>query len=163
MDTGKKNPLEFRITTVKPYNKEILPSSEPPFNRLSFITQNKEEISSRLSQQLLQTSQVVVRISSLQNTEISPSFVKWGRGRPRKQLQTEKSLNEALIAITIAVQPNFTLSHQKEINDLLNSGVFSIVTSSEILSESRIFESRFVDKIKHKETEKIFKKSRLVV
>ena len=71
--------------------------------------------------------------------------------------------NEALTATMVAVQPNFTKSHQKEINGLLNSGVFSIATPSKIPQETRIFRSRFVDEIKHTDTEKAFEKSRLVV
>ncbi|KAI0995299.1 hypothetical protein K3495_g12883 [Podosphaera aphanis] len=60
-------------------------------------------------------------------------------------------------------QPNFIDPRQKEINVLLEKGVFKKVNSTEIPPGTRIFRSRFVDEIKNPGTEKAIEKSRMVV
>jgi hypothetical protein len=52
---------------------------------------------------------------------------------------------------------------RKEINGLLEKGVFVVVTERDVPQGVRIFNSRFVDEIKHPGTDKAFKKLRLVV
>jgi len=57
----------------------------------------------------------------------------------------------------------FAESRHKEINGLLEKGVFEIINMADIPKGTRIFNSRFVDEIKNKGTDKAFEKSRLVV
>ena len=57
----------------------------------------------------------------------------------------------------------YTASRQKEINGLLEKSVFKVVTGGDIPSNARIFNSRFVDEVKHAGTDKAYEKSRLVV
>ena len=57
----------------------------------------------------------------------------------------------------------FGASRHKELNGLLESGVFEVVNIDDIPHGIRIFNSRFVDEIKNKGTDKAFEKSRLVV
>jgi hypothetical protein len=57
----------------------------------------------------------------------------------------------------------FIDSRRKEINRLLEKGVFTTITVKDVPQGVRIFNSRFVNKIKHPGTNKAFKKSRLVV
>jgi hypothetical protein len=57
----------------------------------------------------------------------------------------------------------FAEPRRKEINGLLEKGVFEIINMSDIPKDVRIFNSRFVDEIKNKGTDKAFEKSRLVV
>jgi hypothetical protein len=52
---------------------------------------------------------------------------------------------------------------QGEINGLLKKGVFQVVNIANIPQGARIFNSRFVDEIKHLGTDKAFEKSRLVI
>ena len=52
---------------------------------------------------------------------------------------------------------------QAEILGLLKKGVFEITLILDVLEGTRIFKSRFVNKIKNKGLDKAFKKSRLVV
>jgi hypothetical protein len=52
---------------------------------------------------------------------------------------------------------------RKEINELLEKGVFAVVTEKDVPQGVRIFNSRFVDKIKHPSTNRAFKKLRLVI
>ena len=56
--------------------------------------------------------------------------------------------------------PSFEDSRRKELNGLLEKGVFEVVN---IPQGVRIFNSRFVDEIKNAGTDKAFEKSRLVV
>ena len=58
-----------------------------------------------------------------------------------------------------ASKPLFTISHHKKINGLIEKDAFKIVTILNLLSRIRIFNSRFVDKIKNEETVIAFKKS----
>jgi hypothetical protein len=57
----------------------------------------------------------------------------------------------------------FTTSRHKELNGLLESGVFEVVDITDIPQGIRIFNSRFVDEIKNPSTTSAFEKSRLVV
>jgi hypothetical protein len=57
----------------------------------------------------------------------------------------------------------FTDSQRKEINRLLEKGVFITVIVKDVPQGVYIFNSRFVNEIKHPGTNKAFKKSRLVI
>jgi hypothetical protein len=57
----------------------------------------------------------------------------------------------------------FTDSRRKEINGLLEKGVFATIIVKDVPQGVRIFNSRFVNEIKHPGTNKAFEKSRLVV
>jgi hypothetical protein len=59
--------------------------------------------------------------------------------------------------------PLYTDSRRKELNGLLEKGVFGLVDIADVPQEVRIFNSRFVDQIKDAGTDKAFEKSRLVV
>ncbi|KAF1969469.1 hypothetical protein BU23DRAFT_476918, partial [Bimuria novae-zelandiae CBS 107.79] len=50
----------------------------------------------------------------------------------------------------------------RELNGLLERGVFKIIDKADVPTGTRIFGSRFVDQEKHEGTEKAFEKSRLV-
>jgi len=54
-------------------------------------------------------------------------------------------------------------SQRKEINGLLKKGVFAVITERDVPQGVRIFNSRFVNKIKHPSTDKAFEKLRLIV
>ncbi|KHJ34337.1 hypothetical protein EV44_g0920 [Erysiphe necator] len=59
-------------------------------------------------------------------------------------------------------QTSFEKSRQKEIQGLLEKGVFDYVCLSDIPLGTRIFNSRFVDEVKNKGTDKAYEKSPLV-
>ena len=73
--------------------------------------------------------------------------------------------------ITIYLQENggqpgssqYSASHKKEINGLLEKGVFKVIYLSTVPLGTRLFNSRFIDEVKHPRTNKAFEKSRLVV
>ncbi len=53
---------------------------------------------------------------------------------------------------TFVPTPTFTESRRKEINDLLKRQVFELIIISKMSKNVRIFNSRFVDEIKHSDT-----------
>ncbi len=57
----------------------------------------------------------------------------------------------------------FVESRRKKINDLLKRQVFEIITISEVLKNVRIFNSRFVDEIKHSNISQTYEKSKLMI
>jgi hypothetical protein len=66
--------------------------------------------------------------------------------------------------ISVLVQETpFTDSRHKEINRLLKKGVFAVIIEKDVPQGVHIFNSRFVNKIKHPSTDKAFKKLRLVI
>ncbi|CCD52037.1 similar to putative integrase [Botrytis cinerea T4] len=63
-----------------------------------------------------------------------------------------------------AVPPTSTIfveSRRKEVNGLMENGVFRLVKLVDVPENTRIFNSRFVDEIKNEGTDKAFPKSRL--
>jgi hypothetical protein len=58
---------------------------------------------------------------------------------------------------------SFTASRQKEIVDLLEKEIFISVNKKDVSTDVRIFSFRFVNEIKHSDTEKAFEKFRLVI
>ena len=95
-------------------------------------------------------------VTPMNPTAIPPAVtpVKRGRGRPRKYpLDTAN--------ITVFLQTDFTESRLAEVSGLLEKGVFEVVTT--VPEGTRIFNSRFVDEVKNKGTDKALNKSRLVV
>jgi hypothetical protein len=57
----------------------------------------------------------------------------------------------------------FAAFRQKEINDLIEKDVFQSVSKDDVSSDVRIFNSRFVNEIKHLDIDQAYKKSRLVM
>jgi len=54
-------------------------------------------------------------------------------------------------------------SQYKEINGLLKKGIFAVIIERDIPQGARIFNLRFINKIKHLSTNKAFKKLRLII
>ena len=66
--------------------------------------------------------------------------------------------------ISVLVQETpFIDLQRKEINGLLKKGVFTVIIERDIPQGVRIFNSHFINEIKHPSTNKAFKKSRLVI
>ena len=57
----------------------------------------------------------------------------------------------------------FAESRHAKVLKLIAKGVFKIITKSEVLVRSYIFNFKFVNKVKNKGTKKAFAKSRLVI
>ncbi|EED17146.1 hypothetical protein TSTA_022030 [Talaromyces stipitatus ATCC 10500] len=80
--------------------------------------------------------------------------------RPQRNRQLPARYRDDLIQSVFA---QFDQSQEKEINGLLENGVFKVVKVDDIPKGTRIFNSRFVNEIKNWGTDKAFEKSRLVV
>jgi len=66
--------------------------------------------------------------------------------------------------ISVLVQETpFINLQRKEINGLLKKGVFTVITERDVPQGVHIFNSRFINKIKHPSTNKAFEKLRLVI
>ena len=57
----------------------------------------------------------------------------------------------------------YTASRQRETAKILKKGVFKVVISANIPNNIQIFNSHFVDEIKHAGIDKAYKKSRLII
>jgi uncharacterized protein (UPF0262 family) len=55
---------------------------------------------------------------------------------------------------------SFTASRAKEIAELLEKEIFEPINKDDVSTDVRIFSFRFVNEIKHSDTEKAFEKSR---
>ncbi len=88
--------------------------------------------------------------------------VKRGRERSRKYFASAAYLNFILNSIT-SLDSSFIASRQQKIAELLEKDVFLSINKIDISSDVRIFSFRFVNEIKHSDTDKTFKKFRLVV
>jgi hypothetical protein len=71
--------------------------------------------------------------------------------------------NLALLIVDELSKSPFAVSWRKELNSLLESGVFEVVDITDVLHGIRVFNSQFVDEIKNPGTDKAFEKSRLVI
>jgi hypothetical protein len=69
----------------------------------------------------------------------------------------------AELLLQIASNGQFDESRRKEVNGLLERGVFVTVNREDIPPKARIYGFRFVDEVKNPGTDKAFEKSRLVV
>jgi hypothetical protein len=100
-----------------------------------------------------------------QTTVQPPIHPKRGRGRPCKvpPPSADANVTDIEIYIRATTDTQFVHSRQKEVNGLIDKGVFQLVHKTDIPQGIRIFNSRFVDEIKNKGTDKAFEKSRLVV
>ena len=66
--------------------------------------------------------------------------------------------------ISVLVQETLFIDlRRKEINKLLKKDVFIVIAERDILQGVYIFNSRFINKIKHPNTNKAFKKLRLII
>ena len=57
----------------------------------------------------------------------------------------------------------YTISRQKEITRLLEQGVFKVVTFKDVLSNTQILNSHFMDKVKNGGIDKAYEKSWLII
>ncbi len=146
--------IKFRSTSVKSYYQNHDHTDDE--NSSSSFTSN---MSSFIESQNNFIFDSIVRILIHQEaSELS----KRDRDRSRKYLASIAYLNFTLNSI-ISVDSSFIASRQQKIAELLEKEVFLSVNKIEIFSDVRIFNFRFVNEIKHSDTDKTFVKFRLVV
>jgi hypothetical protein len=174
-------PTKFRSTAVKPYYKnddseqqdeeqpalerapttEKVPSTAPP-NALSPVPRVV----------IPPPPKVIIPPYELNDSEPQSQRPQRERRLPTRYKDDLTYLQELdapdLQVITeiftqLLVPGTYDESRKKEVNGLLERGVFAAVNREDIPPEARIYGFRFVDEIKNKGTNKAFEKSRLVV
>lgn len=143
-------PTNFRSTAVRPFFS-INNNDNPPHE----VSDNHHASSPRINT-THEENQESQDVSSLRT---NPTRTRRLPARFRENPNLLVLFND----LASPPQPNFIASRQKEINGLLEKGVFEKVNPTEIPPGTRIFKSRFVDEIKNPGTEKATEKSRLVV
>ena len=157
-------PTKFRTTVVKPYHRDddTEDTGEP----------EEEEEGPPVMQPVQQPLQPVAQ--PLQQTLQEP--IRRGRGRPRKHPLPIPTVNTMDIVTEIEIfigdpdrknlsshEALYEQSRLKEINGLMDRDVFEFIKTADLPPKVRLFNSRFVDEIKNKDTDKAFEKSRLVI
>jgi Reverse transcriptase (RNA-dependent DNA polymerase) len=135
-------PTNFRTTQLKRYYEEETPSSDEEDEPLS------------------------PSLPDMENSTEPPKRRRSTRTRrPTLKLQDTPNANITinLTDIFTAKDDLYEASRQKEIDGLLQKGVFDIINHDSVPPGIRIFGSRFVDEIKQANTPQAFAKSRLVV
>jgi hypothetical protein len=182
-------PTKFRSTTVKPYyddhvdleNSSLSISITDPNPLIIASAPEPPNIPPPNDQPQPNDQPVAPNQESESETSSDPS--KRGRGRLRKYSASAAYLSfvfsttvdpaPASIPLPAAASKldsgvhialsQFAAFRQKEINDLIEKDVFQSVRTDDVSLDVRIFNSRFVDEIKHLDIDKAFEKSRLVV
>ena len=143
------NLTNFRITVIKLYLQELDISKD-----ISIETTNKPRI------ETTNKSQIEREINEINKTRRNSS-------RYRQLLTRYQNITNIIVYIfKLSLShsiSNFQASRLKKLNELLEKEVFEIINKKDVPAETRIFDSRFVDQVKNKGTEKAFEKSRLVI
>jgi hypothetical protein len=154
-------PTDFRTTVVKPYlqpeheseDDEPIESNEP-YLQPEHESEDDEPIESNENPQI-------------EEQQTQPHKPRHNAERVRRLPTRFQNLADISIYLqdieAFENTPSFKDSRCKELNGLLEKGVFEVVNMADIPQGIRIFNSRFVDEIKHAGTDKAFEKSRLVV
>jgi hypothetical protein len=141
-----RGPVEFRTTVVKPFLQEQS-DSEPGPEQANESPQTEQEVRPRRTKRLpARFRQNTTNTANATDAADIMIFVQ----------------DEELTAHESHQFP-FTASRRKELNGLLENGVFEVVNIKDVPDGIRIFNSRFVDEVKNPGTDKAFEKSRLVV
>ncbi len=180
---------KFRSTTIKSYyddhvdlENSSLFISITDLNSLIIASVSKSSNISSSNDQSQSNDQFVVP-NQESESEISSDSSKRDRDRFRKYLAStaylsfvfSTTVDSAFASISLSAVaskldsgvhialPQFAAFRQKEINDLIEKDVFQSVRTDDVSPDVRIFNFRFVNEIKHFDTDKAFEKSRLVV
>jgi hypothetical protein len=174
---------KFRSTTIKSYYDDHVDFENSSFfisiidfSIIAFVS--KSSIISQLNDQFVVSNQE-------SEFEIFSNSFKRDRDRFRKYLASTAYLSFVfntivdlaldLISISLFVVAfkldsivhiafsHFAAFRQKKINDLIEKNVFQSINKNDVSFDVRIFNSRFVDEIKHFDIDKAFEKSRLVM
>jgi hypothetical protein len=161
--------IKFRSISVKSYYQDDHVDDENSSSSISISSMIESSFTSNMSSFIksqIDSEHTNFIINSIIHTLIHhESFAssKRERDRSRKYSISTTYLNFTLNSITDSTVFRFIASRQQKIVELLEKDVFLSVNRIEIFSDVRIFSFRFVNKIKHSDTDKTFKKFRLIV
>ncbi len=180
---------KFRSTTIKSYyddhvdleNSSLFISiTDLNFLIIAFASKSSNMLQSNDQSQ---SNDQFVASNQESKSEISSNSFKRDRDRSRKYFASTAYLSFVfsttvdfafasislfvvafkLDSIIHIVLSQFAEFKQKEINDLIEKDVFQSIDKNDVSFDVRIFNSRFVDEIKHLDIDKTFEKSRLIM
>jgi hypothetical protein len=141
--------IDFRSTVIKSYLIESIVDVQSIDENVQSIDSSSNDenqsLASEISARLIRTRRLLLRYQNFADIIV---FL---------QDNVDSSLS------TFVLTSTFVESRRKEINNLLKRQVFEIFTFSEVSKNVRIFNSRFVDEIKHSDTSQAYEKSRLMI
>ena len=157
----------FRTTAVKPYLQSDA-TDDPTDNVTDDLTDDTTDDTiadytddpapaADATDDVTDDSTIIVQTE----TAVQP---KRRRSRPRKHPIAAFATTPTKLPADITLQKlPFQESCQKEINGLFAHGVFEVVDIADLLADSQVFRSRFVDEVKFASIDKAYEKSRFVV
>lgn len=143
---------DFRTTVVRPFHRDPAYDQEVQ-DALADPGQDQD-------QDLIESSEATDSDAEDADAGRAARLLNEAIRRPNMTFIVEEPL---LLTTPANPRQPFVESRQKELNGLLEKGVFEIVNITDIPEGSRIFNSRFVDELKNIGTAEAFEKSRLVV
>lgn len=170
-------PTKFRTTSVRPYEIDETATEEDeavqgPVLGGRLIPGEDEKINSHQtppSPPVTEENRTMTDHEPPSDDATPPAPaapIKRGRGRPRKHPANIDFTSSDICFVFNNFSPEppqFVASRHKEVSGLIEKGVFQLIDHQAVPPGARIFNSRFVDEIKHPGTEKAYEKSRLVV
>ena len=156
---------DFRSTVVKPY-LEPSPYPEPSADTGTHPRTDSHDENTIINVEPFQDPQGPQDPQDPQDLQDPQQPQEPLRERPQRTRRLPARFRQNVADISVYLTDNvtpFTESRRKEINGLLERGVFAIVNEADISQDIRIFNSRFVDEIKNSGTNEVYEKSRLIV
>ena len=158
------NFIKFRIIIVKSYLKESNTSIQDSIqNPIQDPIQNsiQDPIQDFIQDSIQDSIQDLIQ-DSVQEENIT---LRRNPPRSRQRLIHFQNMTDITIYIfkSMPFSANFQTSRLKELNGLLEKGIFEIIYIDDLFIGARVFENRFINQIKNEEIEKTFEKSRLVI
>lgn len=156
-------PTKFRSTVIKPYYKDDSTDLEEP-RIITKEHQNRQD--STKSDEISSLKSPVEQTGPGLPVQSMEQPARRKRGRPRKHPLPVPTTNMTDIEVFIGKtteKTQFELSRQMEVDGLIGREVFEHVNAADLPPDVRLFNSRFIDEVKHEGTDKAFEKSRLVI
>jgi type III secretory pathway component EscS len=149
---------KFKSTSVKSYHQDSNLSFD--VDQLNISSSLEFSSSEHINPHLANS---IMLITDESTSSFSES-IKRDRDRSRKYFASIANVVFNIISINSSlIDSSFITFRQKEIVDLLEKNVFLSVNKRNVSADVRIFSFRFVNEIKHLDTEKAFEKFRLVI
>jgi hypothetical protein len=144
--------IDFRSTVIKSFLTEsevestvdVQSINDVEFENVQSSDDENQNLTSEISIRFIRTRRLLLRYQNFADITVF--------------LQNE--VDSSLVFISTLT---FADSRRKEINDLLKRQVFELIIISKVFKNVRIFNSRFVDEIKHSDISQAYEKSRLVI
>ena len=177
----------YRISIEDTKNTNIVSNDEQMFSNENELLNDKKAIEQFLKFQNTKISAIISNAiisnaNALNATTLDvfnraksektfqSSSIKRGRNRFRKQSNAQLHQSNLTIFLLNEIDLSTSSSRifyakfkKKKINDLLNKKIFDVMISIDVISKIKLFNFRFVDKIKNPNISTVFEKSQLVI